>query len=76
MPKRKQPTTPTTSDPWAKTRAKTDRIIAESQARAAHFLKTAPRCDVCGSQIASPGRKRHYTCEPDYQWPEGTGPHV
>ena len=39
-------------------------FIAASEARAKLFRDTAPYCDVCGSQVASPGRTRHYSCEP------------
>lgn len=59
MPKRKADGPP---DAVAKTR----RAIAEGRARADHYLKNAPRCDVCGSQVASPGRTRHYSCDPDF----------
>lgn len=42
------------------------RLIAASNAKAKHYLETAPRCDVCGKQVASPGRTRHYLCDPGW----------
>jgi hypothetical protein len=41
------------------------RFIAESKSRAKAYLATAPRCDKCGLHVATPGRFRHYLCEPD-----------
>lgn len=36
-----------------------------SEERARQFLATAPRCDVCGQQMAFRGRPRHFLCEQD-----------
>lgn len=44
-------------------RARARRVIAAAEARAAEFLERAPRCDVCGKQMAVK-RARHSSCEP------------
>jgi hypothetical protein len=48
----------------AKAMDKTARAIAEGQARAEHFLLTAPTCEACGKPMIQRGRARHYLCEP------------
>ena len=40
------------------------RASDEADQRAADYLATAPRCDVCGGQVATRGRTRHHSCDP------------
>jgi len=49
----------------AKAMDKTARAIAEGQARAKHFLDTAPACEACGKPMIQRGRSRHFLCMAD-----------
>lgn len=54
---------------WAEQHGRPQRPLAGEQddrakAAAQHWLDTAPRCVVCGSQMAYRGSDRHFLCEP------------
>jgi len=51
-------------DGVARAKGRAQGLSAEADAKAQMYLDRAPRCTVCGNQMASYGRTTHFLCDP------------